>query len=92
MNPEPPDKKIIEDLLESGKFYLASNRNSAALKAFNKVIEKDPNNFEAYYHLGLVYEQKNDFQTAKQMYEKCLKINPNHTLSKKQLHKLIGLK
>lgn len=84
-------KQQAEDPLEPGKFYVLNNNYDEALKFFLDYLTKEPGNPEVYYHLGLIYEAKNEFDKAKDMYEKVLSILPDHTLAKKRLEKLVGI-
>lgn len=79
------------DILEPGKFYLINNRYDEALKFFLEIQKKLPNNPEVYYHLGLIYEAKNDLQKAKEMFLKTIEISPQHKLAKKHLDKILGI-
>lgn len=85
------DNQSKDDLLEPGKFYILNNQYDEALKFFIERLKEDENNPEIYYHLGLIYEAKNEFNTAKEMYEKVLSISPNHKLAKKRLDNLLGI-
>ncbi len=39
---------------------------------------KDPNFFNAYYNLGLIYLEKNDYSEATKCFEKTIKINSDY--------------
>ncbi len=80
-----------DDVLEPGKFYLLNNRYEEALQFFLDIQKKMPNNPEVYYHLGLIYEAKNELQKAKEMFLKTLEISPNHNRAKKHLEKILGI-
>lgn len=84
-------QKDNNDPLEPGKFYILNNKYDEALKFFLNYLNTNPGDPEAYYHLGLIYETKNELEKAKEMYEKVLSILPNHPLAKKRLDKLLGL-
>jgi tetratricopeptide (TPR) repeat protein len=45
---------------------------------FNAAISKDPNFFNAYYNLGLIYLEKNDYSEAIKYFEKTIKINSDY--------------
>lgn len=85
------EKNNIDDILEPGKFYLLNNRYEEALKFFLDIQKKFPNNPEIFYHLGLIYEAKNDFKKAKEMFTKTLELSPTHKLAKKHLEKIVGI-
>ena len=45
---------------------------------FNAAISKDPNFFNAYYNLGLIYLEKNDYSEATKCFKKTIKINSDY--------------
>lgn len=85
------NKNQSDDPLEPGKFYILNNKYDEALKFFLNYLSNDPGNPEVYYHLGLIYETKNEIDKAKDMYEKVLSILPGHVFAKKRLDKLVGI-
>ncbi len=50
-----------------------------------KALTLDPNYLLNSYHLGLTYKKLNDKENAKKLFERCLKLNPNHKESIKEL-------
>ncbi len=80
------------DKLEPGKFYILNNQYDEALKFFLNLLKEDENNPDIYYHLGLIYEAKNELDKAKEMYKKSLELSKDkHKLSKKRLNNLLGI-
>ena len=45
---------------------------------YNYILQKDENNADAHYGLGLIYESKGDSIKARAEWRKCLKIQFNH--------------
>jgi len=90
MKKEKPSRSQ-DDVLEPGKFYLINNRYEEALQFFLDMQKKMPNNPEVYYHLGLIYEAKNEIQKAKEMFLKTIELAPNHSFAKKHLEKILGI-
>jgi len=87
------DKKPkAQDLLELGKFYYLNGKLPQARKEFERAAEINSKNADVHYNLGLVYESQNDRVNAQDSYERALEIDPKHSLSRKHLNKLIGLK
>ncbi len=84
-------KEDIENLLEPGKFYILNNQYEEALKFFLKLEQTHKDNPEIYYHLGLIYEAKQEISKAKEMFEKALSLSPKHKLAKKHLDSLLGI-
>lgn len=54
---------------------------SEAIMAYQKVIEMDPNYFEAYNNLGLIYLEIGDLERSLKNYEKAIEINPKYDKS-----------
>ena len=79
------------EIIEMGKFYFLNGKYDNAIDEFNKALEINPGNAEVYYHLGLIFENRNMSAEAQDMYEKALSINPNMKLAREHLNKIIGL-
>ena len=47
-----------------------------SLQAYNRALELDLNDFEAWYNIGVIYLFKGHYQTAVQKYKKATQINP----------------
>lgn len=78
-------------IMEMAKFYFLNSKYDEAIDEFRKVLEINPGNAEAYYNLGLIYENRNRPDDAKEMYEKALSIDPDYRLAREHLNKLIGI-
>jgi len=52
------------DLIELGKFYFLNGKLNQAQIEFERAAQINASSSEAYYNLGLVYESKNDRQSA----------------------------
>ncbi len=78
-------------LLELAKFYFLNSKYDEAVAELNKVIDINPGNAEAFYNLGLIYENKNQPEVAQEMYEKALALDPDYKLARDHLNKLIGI-
>jgi len=64
--------------LLKGKIYQTRlDDSNKALAAFQKVIVNDPQNAEAYYYIGTIYQQKNNKEDAILSYEKAVGTNAN---------------
>ncbi|MDR2616985.1 MAG: tetratricopeptide repeat protein [Endomicrobium sp.] len=86
------DVSLEATYMELGKFYFLNNKYDAAILEFNKVLEINPANAEAYYNIGLIKESSNLIDEAKEMYSKALSINSEYKIVKERLDKLIGIK
>lgn len=63
------DKVIF---LKLGISYFKLNAIDDAERAFNEAISEDPNMWEAYLNLGLIYKRKGNFEKSEEMYKKAL--------------------
>ena len=84
-------KEAIIDLKKAGKLgykspnllvdvaytYSLWNKNKNAIKYYNKSIELDKGNFEAYKFRGILQLNLYNFLKAKNDFEKAIIINPN---------------
>ncbi len=68
LSPEAPSKELYWYALA----LKATGNLEAAIEAFQKSLSKSAFQPLAYYHLGQIYLQKKDFQTAKKAYQKAL--------------------
>lgn len=92
MNPSSDkNKKNIQELLEHSKFYFLNGKYEEALKVLRKLLKICPDNPDVYYNLGIIYESKNQIDTAVQMYTKALELSPEHKFAREHLDKLVGL-
>ena len=68
-----------ENIMEDGMTAFNQKRYYAAEDAFNKALQKDPNNQDLYLLLGKTLEFLRDQRGAKEAYENCFRINPFNT-------------
>ncbi len=55
------------------------------------MLEKDSKCWQAYCSLGLIYEERQDFIKAKQMYDKTLELNKENKVAKEHISKITGM-
>lgn len=79
------------ELIELAKFYFINTKYDEAVKELEKVLKINPKNAEAYYNLGLIYENRTQGDKARDMYERALDIDPDYKLAKEHLNRLIGI-
>lgn len=73
-----------------GNFYLPTMLGGGpkpAIDDFNKAIQLDPNNADAYLWLGVSLHKDNRFAEARKAFEKALALNPKRVWAKQQLDK-----
>ena len=73
-----------------GSYYLPSQLGGGTKQAiadFQKAIDLDPRNAEAYLWLGLSLRKDNRNAEARQAFAKSLKLNPNRLWARQQLEK-----
>jgi len=80
---DPIERKA--QFLKSGQDYLASKDYDKAEIEFKNVLQIDPKDPEAYYHMGLLEEQKQNIRRAFGLFSKALEYNPDHFETKVKL-------
>lgn len=58
-----------------GRVFLKSGYLEEALTAFKEAENRNPNNEDVYFYLGVYYYEIKDYDTAKAYYEKSISIN-----------------
>ncbi len=85
---------IMEDPLYSSAYfnralaYAILNKYEEATRDAEKVLDIEPDSYDAPYVMGIIAEYQNDFQGAKEWYEKSLAKNPNYEQAKARLEQL----
>lgn len=49
-----------------------------AILIFNRIIELEPNNYRAYYNLGITFQNLNQIEKALKAYKTAIEINPDY--------------
>ena len=74
-----PSESII--LIFLGLSFFGLKNYLESIKIFNKAININPNNTDAYINLGNAYSYIEDYQNATKSFNKALTINPkNHKI------------
>ncbi len=69
--PIPPEIKLAVRQHQAGQV-------SQAIKTCRQLLDKNPNQFEAWHLLGVISHQQRNFDEAIAHYRKALAVNPNH--------------
>ncbi|NNL75288.1 MAG: tetratricopeptide repeat protein [Desulfobacterales bacterium] len=76
-------KAVIQDAdywFEKGALCATYGNDKAAIKYFQKVINKDPNRSDAYFEQGISYGQLQEFFKAIPLINKALEMEPQNGL------------
>ena len=68
----------VNELLDEGESHSRSNHPQEALVAFNKAIALDPSCDMAWFNRGVLLEAQQDARGARQAFQICLDLNPDH--------------
>ena len=77
-NDEPSIEEQVQSLIEVGEYKSRSNEPQEALVAFNKAIALDPSSDMAWFNRGVLLEAQQDARGARQAFQICLDLNPDH--------------
>lgn len=83
------ERKIIDKpgdvkfLLKYGQALLNLNRVTEAIKTFDKLIERDPNNPDAWARRGTALLSIGKYEESKRYFEKALELKPTSTTAKR---------
>ncbi|MFQ3611153.1 MAG: tetratricopeptide repeat protein, partial [Fimbriimonadales bacterium] len=72
---------LVAQLIKAG-------RAEEAIREYQTALQREPNNYDLWRTLGLVYEQMNCTDDAQRAYERALQLNPKDTWSIFQLASL----
>lgn len=73
---ENPDDLVL--LRSEADIYLKMKRMDKYQEVIAQVLEKDPNNPELYYNLGVGADQSGNKEDARKYYEKAIELNPKY--------------
>jgi tetratricopeptide (TPR) repeat protein len=72
-DPLAPSNPQIKSALQ----LLTEGQSNEALKLVQRVLKENENNAEAWYYLGIVFNQIGDFRKAENAFEHAIKIQPD---------------
>ncbi len=68
--------------------YAIINKYEEATRDAEKVLDIEPNSYDAPYVMGIIAEYQGDYQGAKEWYDKALARNPKYEQAKSRLEQL----
>jgi len=74
--PKFSDRKEVDDAMREGESAFAKGDFKGALAAYQRVLDLDPNNYEAALFSGDVYFKQKQMDTAGQWFARAISINP----------------
>ena len=72
------NKDLIDQLSAEGDKYYDNEEYDKALESYNKILDIDPNNAEAYYNKGYTYYMLNQNDEALKDFDKAIKLDPDY--------------
>ena len=72
------EKILLRSHLLLGQIYIEQKKFVDAEKEFQTILEKNENSADAYYELGVIYENQGDMIKARSQWRKALRLQPNH--------------
>ena len=79
------DKKNSDALLKLGQALNAQGSTDQAIATFQQSLKDNPNEISFYILLGELYEGQKNWESAKQMYQKALQIQPENPIASNNL-------
>jgi tetratricopeptide (TPR) repeat protein len=79
------DKNNSDALVKLGKVQVAEGSADQALATYQQSMKDNPREISFYILAGELYESRNDWDQAKNMYQQALRIQPNNPLASNNL-------
>ena len=76
--PRPVPPEVLHGMLQAARASLFEGRYSEAIAAYQAVLKRDPKNTDAMTHLGLIVAIGGHADTALEMFDKVLVLDPNY--------------
>ena len=74
------DSESMELLFERASILQALKQYERSLKAYDKFLAKEPDNYFAKLNVGIIYIQQNKYEEAQEIIEEAIKIDPDNVL------------
>ena len=78
--------RFVDGWIDLARLAIEQNNNGKAEEYLTVVNALDTNNYRYYYYQGLLYKNKGLIADAKRSFKKCLSINPDYELAKKEFN------
>ncbi|HWP49398.1 MAG TPA: tetratricopeptide repeat protein [Candidatus Limnocylindrales bacterium] len=78
LKPEPAINSKVSSLLDEACDLLDSQRPRDAIAKCKEALQIEPNNPSIYYMMGLIYEERQMWDQAREVYEKALQLKPDY--------------
>lgn len=88
---QPAQAADVLTHFNQGVYFYRQREMAKALQSYQKVIELDPAQVEAYNNMGILYQDLGDFNRAQEAYQKALEINPRYEKAHNNLGTLFYL-
>jgi tetratricopeptide (TPR) repeat protein len=79
------EPQMTSPYIQLAAIYARSGRLNDAFAKMNEAIAQNPEDLQSLVILGMLHEQKGDFQSAAKAYEKILEIQPNFAIAANNL-------
>ena len=76
------DEKEIEKMAAKGTSLMENGKFQEAINTFNSIIQKQPDNYVAYYGIGFCYQSMQKYSDAIKAFQKSISIEPSSTAYK----------
>jgi predicted TPR repeat methyltransferase len=73
-----------------GNIYSRNNEVDKAYSSYNQALQADPNDEASAYSLAIILRDSGDQTASRDMFKKCIDINPENTAASFQLEALLG--
>jgi Tfp pilus assembly protein PilF len=84
--PEPAEAALKKAILQDGNYvpaylalaqlYFKAGKDREALHNLSSVVQKNPNDFQAFLLMGMIHERTKNYSEARDAYDRSLKANP----------------
>ena len=88
---EDKGKESGINFVEEAKISILNQNYGEAKKFLDMALKNNPNDPEAHYLLGLLFEMTNKLEDARMEYKRALELDPNHKEASERLFRLLSI-